>query len=149
MLRNNMGAAHLELRQYGEAKALLEATLADEPDHALAWTNLATTLLRMGETGDSLVAAERACALAPNYINALQTYSYVLREWQEFPAALAVAERALALDPQNASLLWTVAMLQLMLGDYGRGWQSHEARWHGSPELRDVVPNIPAPRWNG
>ncbi|WEY42700.1 tetratricopeptide repeat protein [Paraburkholderia sp. SUR17] len=149
MLRNNMGAAHLELRQYDEAKALLEATLAEEPDHALAWTNLATTLLRMGETGDSLVAAERACALAPNYVNALQTYSYVLREWQEFPAALAVAERALALDPQNASLLWTVAMLQLMLGDYGRGWQSHEARWHGSPELRDVVPNIPAPRWNG
>lgn len=149
MLRNNMGAAHLELRQYTEARELLEATLAEDPDHALAWTNLATALLRTGEIDDSLVAAERACALAPNYVSALQTYSYVLRELQAFPAALAVAERALALDPQNASLVWTRAMLQLMLGDYEQGWRSHEARWNGSPELRDVVPNMPAPRWNG
>ncbi|KWK79040.1 tetratricopeptide repeat protein [Burkholderia ubonensis] len=149
MLRNNMGAAHLELRQYAEARELLEAVLAEDPDHALAWTNLATALLRTGEIDDSLVAAERACALAPNYVTALQTYSYVLRELQAFPAALEVAERALALDPQNASLVWTKAMLQLMLGDYEQGWQSHEARWQGSPELRDVVPNMPAPKWNG
>ncbi|UVE67892.1 tetratricopeptide repeat protein [Burkholderia pyrrocinia] len=149
MLRNNMGAAHLELRQYAEARELLEAVLAEDPDHALAWTNLATALLRTGEIDDSLVAAERACALAPNYVTALQTYSYVLRELQAFPAALAVAERALALDPQNASLVWTRAMLQLMLGDYEQGWRSHEARWNGSPELRDVVPNLPAPRWKG
>ncbi|KVD41581.1 hypothetical protein WS61_20190 [Burkholderia sp. ABCPW 11] len=149
MLRNNMGAAHLELRQYAEARELLEAVLAEDPDHALAWTNLATALLRTGEIDDSLVAAERACALAPNYVTALQTYSYVLRELQAFPAALEVAERALALDPQNASLVWTKAMLQLMLGDYEEGWRSHEARWNGSLELRDVVPNLPAPRWNG
>ncbi|APA86522.1 tetratricopeptide repeat protein [Paraburkholderia sprentiae WSM5005] len=149
MLRNNMGAAHLELNRFEEARELFEATIADDPDHALAWTNLASVLLKTRKINDSLVAAERACALAPNYISALQTYSYVLREFQQFPTALQIAQRALSLQPDNASIVWTVAMLQLLLGDYENGWRNHEARWSGSPELRDVVPNIPAPRWNG
>ncbi|MFM0487372.1 tetratricopeptide repeat protein [Paraburkholderia graminis] len=149
MLRNNWGAAYLELGRHDEALELLETTIADDPDHAFAWTNLASVLLKIGKIDDSLVAAERACALAPNYVTALQTYSYVLREHRQFGSALDVAQRALALEPTNPSIVWTVAMLQLLRGDYENGWQYHEARWAGSPELRDVSPNIPAPRWNG
>ncbi|MFM0696324.1 tetratricopeptide repeat protein [Paraburkholderia graminis] len=149
MLRNNWGAAYLELGRHDEALELLETTIADDPDHAFAWTNLASVLLKIGKIDDSLVAAERACALAPNYVTALQTYSYVLREHRQFGSALDVAQRALALEPTNPSIVWTVAMLQLLRGDYENGWQHHEARWAGSPELRDVSPNIPAPRWNG
>ncbi|WP_175948715.1 tetratricopeptide repeat protein [Burkholderia pyrrocinia] len=149
MLSNNMGAAHLELKQLADAKALLEQALRDDPDNALAWNNLATTLLKLHALPDSLIAAERACALAPNYATALQTYSYVLREHQEWDAALATAVRALELDPGNASLVWGVAMLQLMRGDYANGWINHEARWRGSPELRDAPHNLPAPQWSG
>ncbi|RQR43485.1 tetratricopeptide repeat protein [Burkholderia sp. Bp9131] len=149
MLRNNWGAAYLELGRHDEARKLLETTIAEDPDHAFAWTNLASVLLKTGNIDDSLVAAERACALAPNYVTALQTYSYVLREHGEFGAALEIAQRALSLEPNNPSIIWTVAMLQLLAGDYENGWRNHEARWAGSPELRDVNPNIPAPRWNG
>ncbi|GAB6852478.1 tetratricopeptide repeat protein [Paraburkholderia kururiensis] len=149
MLRNNMGAAYLELGEYGRARELFEATLADDPDHALAWTNLAITLLKTRRVDDSLIAAERACALAPDYPVALQTYSYVLRELQQWPAALETAQRALARAPSDSALVWGVAMLQLLQGDYANGWRSHEARWSGSPELREVVPNLPGPRWEG
>ncbi|CAG9200620.1 tetratricopeptide repeat protein [Burkholderia vietnamiensis] len=149
MLRNNWGAAYLELGRHDEALKLFETTIAEEPDNALAWTNLASVLLRTGNIDDSLVAAERACTLAPQYITALQTYSYVLREHGRFGAALEVAQNALSLEPTNPSLIWTVAMLQLLRGDYDNGWRNHEARWAGSPELRDVSPNIPAPLWNG
>lgn len=149
MLRNNWGAAYLELGRHDEARQLLEATLAEDPDHAFAWTNLASVLLKTGKIDDGLVAAERACALAPNYVTALQTYSYVLREHRQFDAALEVAQRARGIEPHNPSIVWTVAMLQLLLGDYENGWRNHEARWAGSPELRDVSPNLPAPRWNG
>ncbi|GAB6852730.1 tetratricopeptide repeat protein [Paraburkholderia kururiensis] len=149
MLRNNMGAAHLELREYDAARSLFEATLADDPDHALAWTNLASLLLRTGQPDDALIAAERACALAPGYATALQTYSYVLRELQQWPLALQAAQRALACEPASSALMWGVAMLQLLQGDYASGWPSHEARWQGSPELREVSPNLPMPRWNG
>ncbi|MEX3693358.1 tetratricopeptide repeat protein [Paraburkholderia sp. BR14263] len=149
MLLNNIGAAHLELREYFEARASLDRALRQDPDNALAWTNLATVLLKSDEIADSLVAAERACALAPNYPTALQTYSYALREHQQWDGALETAERALRLDPSNVSLVWTVAMLQLMRGDYANGWRNHEARWNGSPEMRDINPNLPVSKWNG
>ena len=149
MLRNNWGAAYLELGRHDEARKLLETTIEEEPNHALAWTNLASVLLKTGNIADSLVAAERACALAPSYVTALQTYSYVLRECGRFDAALDIAQRALSLEPNNPSIVWTVAMLQLLRGDYENGWRNHEARWAGSPELRDISPNIPAPLWNG
>ncbi|KVU81844.1 hypothetical protein WK76_30400 [Burkholderia ubonensis] len=149
MLRNNMGAAHLELKQYDDAKAVLEQALQDDPDNALAWNNLAATLLKLGELPGSLVAVERACALAPNYATALQTYAQVLREHQQWDSALAVASHALKLEPKNASIAWAVAMLQLQQGDYANGWINHEARWTGSPELRDVQHNLPVPQWSG
>ncbi|WP_080437167.1 tetratricopeptide repeat protein [Burkholderia ubonensis] len=149
MLRNNMGAAHLELKQYDDAKAMLEQALQDDPDNALAWNNLAATLLKLGELPGSLVAVERACALAPNYATALQTYAQVLREHQQWDSALAVAGHALKIDPRNMSIVWAVAMLQLMRGDYANGWVNHEARWTGSPELRDVPHNLPVPQWSG
>ncbi|MBR8334159.1 tetratricopeptide repeat protein [Burkholderia ambifaria] len=149
MLRNNMGAAHLELKQYDDATALLEKALEDDPDNALAWNNLATALLRLGALPDSLVAAERACAIAPHYATALQTYSYVLRECQQWEKALRTAERALELEPQSMSLVWTVAMLQLMHGDYANGWERHEARWQGAPEMRGVAHNLAVPQWRG
>jgi len=59
MLCNNMGAAHLELKQFAKAKALLEQALRDDPDNALAWNNLATVLLKFDASPDSLIAAER------------------------------------------------------------------------------------------
>jgi tetratricopeptide (TPR) repeat protein len=149
MLRNNWAAACLELGRHDEARQLLETAIAEDPDHAFAWTNLASVLQKTGNIDDSLVAAERACALAPNYVTALQTWSYVLREHRQFDAALDIAQRALSLEPNNPSIVWTVAMLQLLRGDYENGWRNHEARWAGSPELRDVSPNIPAPQWNG
>jgi len=148
MLCNNMGVAHLELKQLDDAKTLLEQALRDDPDNAFAWNNLATTLLRLGDVSDSLVAAERACALAPNYAVALQTYSYVLREHQQWDDALTAAESALKLDPKNMSLVWCVATLQLMRGDYAHGWGNYEA-WKGSRELRDISNKLTAPRWSG
>jgi tetratricopeptide (TPR) repeat protein len=149
MLLNNMGAGYLELNEYVPAKAALESAIRQAPDNALAWTNLATLLLKTSHLQESLIAAERACTLAPNYVSALQTYSYVLREHQQWDDALAAARRALASDPTNASVIWTVAMLELMRGDYESGWRHHEGRWSGSPELRDIRPNLPVPAWNG
>ncbi|KVV48306.1 hypothetical protein WK92_15085 [Burkholderia ubonensis] len=149
MLLNNMAAAHIELNELETAVKLLESALRDNPDNALAWTNLSTAFLKSGLLDDSLVASERACALAPRLPVALQTYSYVLKEMQQWESALAVAQSGAQLDPENPSLVWTVAMLELLLGNYANGWKSHEARWCGSPELRDVNPNLPVPRWAG
>lgn len=149
MLRNNMAAAYIEVKSYDKAQSLLENTLREDPGNALAWTNLASVLLKSGDPAAAQVAVERACALAPDYPIALQTYTNVLKELQDWDRALGVAQRAADLEPGNASPIWSLAMLQLLRGDYATGWLNHEARWDGSPELRGKLPSLQAPRWTG
>lgn len=149
MLRNNIAVAYIETGNYVHARSLLEHTLRDEPGNALAWTNLASVLLKNGDPVAAQVAAERACVLAPDYVPALQICSDVHKELQEWDRALAVAHRALNVEPDNASLAWSLAVLQLMLGHYAAGWANHEARWDGSPELRNTLSDLSIPRWTG
>jgi tetratricopeptide (TPR) repeat protein len=149
MLRNNMAAAYLDVGRDDNARKLLESVLREEPGNALAWTNLATALLKLRDPAAAQVAVERACALAPDYPIALQTCANVLSELQEWDRALYFAQRAAQLEPGNKLFTWTLAMLQLLLGDYNAGWPSHEARWEGSPELSGSWPALPAPLWSG
>jgi tetratricopeptide (TPR) repeat protein len=149
MLRNNMAAAYLEVGRDDNARTLLESVLREEPGNALAWTNLAMALLKLGDPAAAQVAAERACALAPDYPVALQTCANVLSELQEWDRALYFAQRAAELEPGNKLFTWTLAMLQLLLGDYAAGWRSHEARWEGSRELSGSWPALPAQLWSG
>jgi len=149
MLQNNTAAAHIELGNLPRAKAILEPLLVREPGNALAWNNLSVVLLGLRDLAGAEVASERACTLAPDYPVALVTRVQVLKERQQWDAALAVAQRAGQLDPANPLVIWALAMLQLAQGDYANGWANHESRWFGSRELRDAVPNLPSPRWNG
>jgi len=149
MLKNNMAAAYLEMNDWARARSILESTVVSESDNALAWNNLAVALCKSFDLAGAQVAAERALALAPNLTNALQTYSHILKELQQWEAAIAVIRRALELDPENPGLIWSHAMLQLALGDDRGGWVNHEARWHGSPELRDLPSGPTSPRWKG
>ncbi|KAB0686341.1 tetratricopeptide repeat protein [Burkholderia territorii] len=149
MLQNNIAAAHIELGDFLHAQPLLEALVAREPSNALAWNNLSLALLEQHDLAGSEVASERACALAPDYPVALLTHVQVLKERQQWSAALDAIHRAHQFDPNNPSIIWAMAMLQLLQGDYVQGWANHEARWLGSPELRDVSPDLPVPRWTG
>jgi Tfp pilus assembly protein PilF len=149
MLRNNMAASYIETGACAKAKLLLELALREEPANAFAWTNLAIVLLRGLDPAAAQVAAERACVLAPDYLVALQTCSNIHKELQEWDSALALIQRGLTLAPGDASMSWSLAMLQLLRGDYAAGWLSHEARWDGSPELRNSLPQMSAPRWQG
>ncbi|KWO52151.1 hypothetical protein WM28_11825 [Burkholderia ubonensis] len=149
MLQNNIAAAHIERGELSRAQTLLYTLLEREPDNALAWNNLAVVLLGQCDLVGSEVASERACALAPDYPVAMLTRVQVLKEQQQSDAALMVALRAQQLDPGNPSITWAIAMLQLAREDYANGWANHEARWLGSPELRDLSPELPSPRWNG
>ena len=149
MLRNNLAALHIENKNFGVAQPLLQEAIRSEPTNAFAWTNLATCYLRCHDPEAAQVAAERACALAPHYAVALQVLSNVQKELQDWAGALTSAERAALAAPSDPTYVWGLAMLQLVQGDYGHGLLNHEARWQGSPELRNNGHHIPRPQWRG
>ncbi|OXJ22583.1 hypothetical protein CFB82_40015 [Burkholderia sp. HI2714] len=148
MLTNNLAALYLEREDTVQARKLLERALVDEPRNEMAWTNYATVLCRHGELAAALIAVERALALQPGYSIALQVHVSVLKELQEWDQAWVSSQRAHTLMP-NATTTWVMAMLQLMRGEYASGLANHEARWHGSRELRNRYPDLPIPQWEG
>jgi tetratricopeptide (TPR) repeat protein len=147
MLRNNMAAAHMELGDLERAEALLECVVAEEPDSAMLWVNLANVYLKRRDPHAALIAAERACAISPNYPVAVQAYSNVAKELQQWDAAQAAIEHAVQGAPRDLSLVQSLAVLQLVRGDYRNGFINHEARWSGSLELYDPRSAAPKPQW--
>jgi len=62
--------------------------------------------------------------------------------------ALAAHQRALQLDPHHPGVRYNLALTQLRLGDFTRGWPNYEIRW----QFREVHPHprrFHQPRWQG
>ena len=62
--------------------------------------------------------------------------------------ALAAHEAALRRDPSHPGVRYNLALTQLRLGDFARGWPNYEIRW----QFREVHPNprrFSQPRWQG
>ena len=62
--------------------------------------------------------------------------------------ALCAHEKAVECDPQSAGAKYNLALTQLRLGDWQRGWPAYEARWrfrevHRGPRV------FKQPRWQG
>jgi tetratricopeptide (TPR) repeat protein len=149
MLRNNLSALHCDRGDYEEALRLGKAAIRAQPDHHLAWTNLANVLLKLREPAQALIAARRAATLAPDFGLAQLALSNAAREsqlWSEAFDAVARAAKVAGADPK---IQFSVAMLQLMHGDFRNGWINFEARWQGSPELARMAAFCPERRWNG
>ncbi|MEC5408847.1 tetratricopeptide repeat protein [Paraburkholderia sp. MPAMCS5] len=149
-LRCNLaGALALTECGLGEQIELLEQALQHDPGEANAWINLASACRKNRDLPRALEAGERAVHCAPLSPLAHNNYALALREAQRWDDATAAAQTACALAPTDACMRSNLAMLQLTRGDYANGWQSHEARWAGSTELRGSRPAMPAPTWKG
>lgn len=149
MLQNNLSALHHQMKDDRAALRFAEQALQLDPDNYLAWANASNAWLRLREPHNALIAAERGCTLAPQYFVGLQALSSALKELQRWDEALAVMVRAAHAAPGEPKVKWSVAMLQLLRGDYANGLINHEARWAGSPELEHASFLSPQTHWQG
>ncbi len=149
-LRNNLaGALKLTGGDVSEQLALLQGAVRDDPGNGEGWTNLTDASRVNLNLPRALEAGARAVQCAPHSPLAHNNYALALREAQRWDEAEHAARTACALAPNDASMRSNLSMLQLMRGDYTRGWVSHEARWDGSLELGGNRPAMPAPTWRG
>lgn len=149
MLRNNLSALHYDRGEYEIALRIGNEAIRAEPNHALAWTNLANVWLRLREPARALIAARRAAALAPEFGLAQLALSNAARESQQWGEAFDAVVRAAKVAGADPKIQFSVAMLQLMHGDLRNGWINFEARWSGSPELASSAQFCPERRWRG
>lgn len=147
-LRNNLAGALAILREDApEQVRLLESAVSVAPFESDAWVNLTQAHRFAMNLSRALQAGERALELAPDSPLALNNYALALKEAQRWQEAQHFAQRACDLAPNNAAMRSNLAILQLVRGDFEPGWAAHEARWHGSEELRGARPVFPKPQW--
>jgi len=127
---------------------LKEAVAANDQDIE-ALTNLSRIYPRRRELEHALAAGKRAVGINPSNALALSNYSLALKEAQRWPEATEAAEAAVNFAPGMQRLPFNLSILDLVQGNYARGWANFESRWDGSSELRNSHPNFAAPRWNG
>ena len=91
---------------------------------------------------------DRALELRPDFILALVNKAHVLRQLHRFEEAAAIYNRLKSLAPDNAEANMGFGHLQLLLGNFGPGWEGYEARrriaWFSA-----AYPKFSQPIWTG
>lgn len=127
----------------------LETLLSQNPNHLQAHALLATYLAKQGEPAWAVDHSNAALKLDPAYWGArLHRCAFLIRLGR-MDEALADLQILQAKQPHDAQLRQTLAMYQLLTGDWEPGLENLEARWEWHPALREAQKLARAPRWEG
>jgi tetratricopeptide (TPR) repeat protein len=124
----------------------LHRALVRDSNHAEAWNMRGILLHTEGRFADAVVAFEHAESLG--HRAAASNRGNSLLDMGQMTVALQAHEKAVERDPTHAGANYNLALTQLRLGDWERGWPAYEARWR----FREVHPKprvFHVPRWNG
>lgn len=117
------------VNRFEEAQADYERSIALDPSLAETHNNLGLLHWRFDRLEQAFACFDRALALRPNFHAVLNNKAVVLLHLQLLDEAFATLQRSLAAAPNDAQTLFYLATLQLLTGDFERGWLAREARW--------------------
>ena len=141
----NRGDVLHELQRHADAlESGLDRALALAPDKAAIWSARAAPLRALGRLDEALRSSERALSLDPADASIWAQHGALLVDLLRFGEAAQAFERAVSLAPAERNARFNLGALQLLLGDFERGWDGYE--WRGKA---DEVPTGPPPMWDG
>jgi len=143
---NNYAGTLAKLGRFHDAVAQYRNLLARKPDHAEGYCNLSVLLTELDRPEDAVESAERAISIYPNYAEAHFTCAIALAEIGRVDEALASYDRAIALKPDYAEAHRNRYLLQLLKGDYDRGWP--EMQWR-KKIISPHMSRVDKPVWLG
>jgi tetratricopeptide (TPR) repeat protein len=124
----------------------LRWALAREPHNAEAVNMCGVLLHAEGHFADAIEAFDRAEALGS--AAAVSNRGNSLLDLGRMDEALRAHETGVERDPHGAGAQYNLALMQLRLGDWERGWAGYEARWRFR-EVHRTPMVFRQPRWNG
>ncbi|WP_298874870.1 tetratricopeptide repeat protein [uncultured Bradyrhizobium sp.] len=136
------------VNRFEDAQADYEKSLALDPALAETHNNLGLLHWRFGRLEQAFACFDRALALCPDFHAVLNNKAVVLLHLQMLDEAFATLHGSLAAAPDDAQTLFYLATLQLLTGDFDRGWLAREARWR-LPSVGLVDRGFSQPLWRG
>lgn len=124
----------------------LRWALVRQPQHTEAINMQGILLYKEGRYAEAIAVFAEAEALG--HRAAASNRGNCLMDMDRMDEALSAQELAVERDPASAGAQYNLALTQLRLGDWRRGWPCYEARWrfrevHRSPR------GFSQPRWQG
>ncbi len=145
---NGAGSALFALERLEEARARYQAALAARPDFADAHNNLGTIERALGNRDAAFACFTRAIELRPAYAEAYYNRGILALDGLDTDAAMRDFDVGIAREPAHMAANRAKAMLQLLLGDFAKGWQQYETRW-ADPAIAASIRSYGVPRWAG
>lgn len=119
-----------------------------KPDVPGPWSNAGALFREAGRPELALDALHRALTADPTHASALCNSALAFHDLGEFAAARDSVELALQSRPDYPEAQWNRAIIDLLHGDFARGWAGHEFRTVQLAKM-GAVRSYPEPRWNG
>jgi tetratricopeptide (TPR) repeat protein len=145
-LWNQLGVVLYDWGKVETAIACYERAVSIDARSEKAHYNLGLALFVVGRYQESIAAQTRAIVHSPEDVFALSNLSQSLIAIGDLDGARGALEKALSLDPDHLDSHLGMARLELLAGDFRRGWDEYEWRWRRSTEL---IPQFPQPTWTG
>ena len=145
-LWNSRAGALRKLGRLEESAAATREALRLKPRFAEAALNLGTALLKLDRVDEALAAYEAASEAQPGYGAAFNGQALALEALGRLEDARAAFDSAIALG--NREAIGGRGCIDLMLGDFERGWEGYEARWLEGKSLADAL-GAHFPTWRG
>jgi Tfp pilus assembly protein PilF len=142
----NLGAV---LRRQGKPEAAVisyRRALAAGGADAATFSNMGNALRDLGRLEESEISLRRAVELAPDASGYAYNLALLLRDRRKHAEARAMLAALAAAEPENAEVQWDLALADLYLGDYERGFAGYEWR---TRLARNPVRDFPGERWTG
>lgn len=139
---NDLKNLYIKTKQYAKAEKIIAEELRKNPESAGRWVNYAALL----HDSDKLIEAKNACnqaiSLDENYYYAYDRLSFVLKELNDFSGSKAAVLKCIELNT-NDGLLFHLATIELVLGNYETGWSLY--KYHNSvtkPNTPHFIPEL-------
>jgi len=145
-LHSSRSGALRELGRFDESAAAARRSLKLRDSSPEAALNLGNALLKLGRSQEALGAYARAGVLKRDYGDALCGQALALRALGRLNEAGEKFDAAAALGCREA--VAGRGCLDLMLGDFERGWEGYEARWMSGRSLSEAL-GTRYPLWRG
>jgi tetratricopeptide (TPR) repeat protein len=143
-----LGVALLGLDRNAEAAEHFERALAIRPDIPEVLTNHGVAFAALGRTEEALERFRRALTVNGGAPDTHVNIGVVQKAQGRNDQAGLHFELALALQADHAAAEFELAMLNLSLGDFKRGWSQYESRFR-VPALAIPARQFSAARWDG
>lgn len=121
-----------EQNKFNEAIVLLKKALNTRPDEVSVMLDLANTLNMNGEPEQALELYHALLEEIGNNPHVLYNIAYTLKKLGKAREAIPLYERVLELTPDLADGHFGLGLSHLLLGEFERGFEEYEWRWHRS-----------------